>query len=271
MMLFLYLMVHIKMVRADIRRSSRWGGPSLRWPTTRAPVRPSRPCSRYGWTRVTNHTTPSLPSRLRPLWPAATTRPVPAIESTNPIDRTEHQQVAPHRAAGLELLSTALWHLKQEVALCFLAQKASSLVSGVSCKAPASISSPLTTARPHHMMVRRWSWMGGRPSAGARWVTAFPSRRSTRRRSRHVLWRGGVCVCRLRARWCVGNSDCCVPLISFPSVVSTRTNSSSSAPSSWTHPSPTPTPSAATSECARCAFLGRMDRFLGSVAGLMIL
>lgn len=38
---------------------------------------------------------------------------------------TEPQQVAPHRAAGLDLLSTALWHLKQEVALCFLAQKAS--------------------------------------------------------------------------------------------------------------------------------------------------
>jgi hypothetical protein len=31
-------------------------------------------------------------------------------------------QVQPHRTAGLELLSTALWHLKQEVDLCFLAQ-----------------------------------------------------------------------------------------------------------------------------------------------------
>ncbi|EKU21886.1 anaphase promoting complex subunit 3, partial [Nannochloropsis gaditana CCMP526] len=33
------------------------------------------------------------------------------------------QQVQPYRLAGLDLLSTALWHLKAEVDLCFLAQK----------------------------------------------------------------------------------------------------------------------------------------------------
>lgn len=33
------------------------------------------------------------------------------------------QQVQPHRLAGLEVLSTALWHLKHEVDLAFLAQK----------------------------------------------------------------------------------------------------------------------------------------------------
>lgn len=32
------------------------------------------------------------------------------------------QQAEPHRMAGLELLSTALWHLKDEVDLCYLAQ-----------------------------------------------------------------------------------------------------------------------------------------------------
>ena len=32
------------------------------------------------------------------------------------------QQAEPHRMAGLEILSTALWHLKEEVELCYLAQ-----------------------------------------------------------------------------------------------------------------------------------------------------
>ena len=33
------------------------------------------------------------------------------------------QSAAPHRLDGVELLSTALWHLKREVELCFLAQR----------------------------------------------------------------------------------------------------------------------------------------------------
>jgi len=33
------------------------------------------------------------------------------------------QSLEPHRVRGLELLSTTLWHLKQEVELCYLAQK----------------------------------------------------------------------------------------------------------------------------------------------------
>ncbi|CAN0011544.1 unnamed protein product, partial [Choristocarpus tenellus] len=35
------------------------------------------------------------------------------------------QRYDPHRMEGLELLSTALWHLKREVELCYLAQKVS--------------------------------------------------------------------------------------------------------------------------------------------------
>merc|ERR1712071_361518 len=33
------------------------------------------------------------------------------------------QSIDPHRMKGLELLSTALWHLKKEVELCNLAQR----------------------------------------------------------------------------------------------------------------------------------------------------
>uniref|UniRef100_A0A7S1UFA8 Cdc23 domain-containing protein n=2 Tax=Phaeomonas parva TaxID=124430 RepID=A0A7S1UFA8_9STRA len=40
------------------------------------------------------------------------------------------QRVAPHRIAGLELLSTAYWHLKKEVELCYLAQRAKHMDRG---------------------------------------------------------------------------------------------------------------------------------------------
>lgn len=80
---------------------------------------------------------------------------------------------------------------------------------GTSSRRSPSASSPkrrvrvscLTHPHPHqsahhlpnshaHHMVRPWSWTGGRRSAGARWGTASPSRRSTRRRSRQVSVHG---------------------------------------------------------------------------------
>jgi hypothetical protein len=57
-------------------------------------------------------------------------------------------QVQPYRVAGLELLSTALWHLKQDVDLSFLAQKVSPSPSRQAQKTGTLTVPPHIHARP---------------------------------------------------------------------------------------------------------------------------